>query len=153
MKLMLLLLSLLALPSFAVVEGYKYQFDDPSELARFTSLAENLRCPKCQNQDLADSNAPVASDMRQKIYELMQQGQSDDEIVDYMVARYGDFVKYTPPFKPETLLLWFGPALLFVFGLLLLIAVRRNNNRQQQISPLSAAEQERLQALKEKIKQ
>ncbi len=129
MRLFLLLLSLFSLPSFAVVEGYKYQFDDPAMNERFTELAVNLRCPKCQNQDLADSNAPVASDMRQKIYEQLKAGKTDDEVVQYMVDRYGDFVKYTPPFKPETLLLWFGPALIFIFGLLLFVLARKNQGQ------------------------
>jgi cytochrome c-type biogenesis protein CcmH len=150
MRLFLLLLTLWALPSLAVVEGYKYQFEDPNELARFNALAADLRCPKCQNQDLADSNAPVASDMRQKVYELMLEGKSNDEIVQYMVDRYGDFVKYTPSFKPETVLLWFGPGLLLLFGLALLVLVRKNQNRST--APLTAKEQARLQALQEKSK-
>lgn len=150
MRVVLLVLSLLSLPSFAVVEGYKYQFDDPAMNERFTELAVSLRCPKCQNQDLADSNAPVASDMRQKIYEQLQAGKSDDEVVQYMVDRYGDFVKYTPPFKAETLLLWFGPALLFIFGVLLFVLARKSQG--QALRPLTAEEQARLNELKEKAK-
>lgn len=150
MRYLLLMCCLLSLPALAVVEGHKYRFDDPEDTRRFTQLAEELRCPKCQNQNLADSNAPVASDMREKVYELMQQGKSNDEIVGYMVDRYGDFVRYTPPFRPETLLLWFGPALVFVFGIVLLIAIRKN--QKQAPAPLTDAEQARLQALKDKAK-
>lgn len=140
--------TLFSFSAWAVVDGHKYQFDDPQELQRFTHLAENLRCPKCQNQSLADSDAPVAADMRDKVYELMQQGQDNQGIVDYMVARYGDFVRYSPPMRLETFLLWFGPALFLLFGLLLLIGIRRN--ARSSIKPLSAEEQARLQALTNK---
>lgn len=150
MKYLLLLISLMSASAFAVIEGHKYQFDDPEDTRRFTQLAEDLRCPKCQNQNLADSNAPVASDMREKVYELMLQGKNNDEIVGYMVDRYGDFVRYTPPFRIETLLLWFGPLLVLGLGVLLLVLVRKNQN--QAPTPLTEQERARLEALKEKAK-
>lgn len=131
----------------AVVEGYKYPFEDPEDVKRFQQLAEELRCPKCQNQNLADSNAPVASDMRGKMYELMQDGQSNQEVVDYMVARYGDFVHYKPPVRGSTYLLWAGPAIVFVLGALLVVGIRRSKDRQ--IQPLSQQEQDRLKAIKQ----
>lgn len=150
MRVLLLLLSCLwVMPSLAVVEGYKYQFETVEETERFVHLAEALRCPKCQNQNLADSNSPVASDMRQKVYELMLKGQNNEEITQYMIDRYGDFVTYKPPFRPETLLLWFGPILILAFGLLLLMSIRKNQNKQA-ASPLTAEEQRRLEALKQK---
>ncbi len=150
MKLISLLFSVLlfSLPAQAVVEGYKYQFDSEQDNERFAALVKDLRCPKCQNQDLADSNAPVASDMREKVYEMMQAGKSDDEIVGYMVDRYGDFVHYTPPVSSQTYLLWFGPLLVFILGLIVLIAIRRG--QKQPPLPLSEEEQARLQALKNK---
>ncbi|WP_430461938.1 cytochrome c-type biogenesis protein [Thalassolituus sp. LLYu03] len=138
----------LSLPAVAVVEGYKYQFDNQTDTERFNQLTKDLRCPKCQNQDLADSSAPVASDMRGKIYDMMIAGKSDDEIVGYMVDRYGDFVHYTPPVGGKTFLLWFGPVLAFVFGLLLLALLRRG--QKQGPAPLSDEEKARLQALKNK---
>src|SRR5690554_7796399 len=128
MRAILLLVLMYSLPSLAVVEGYKYQFDSVEETQRFVHLAENLRCPKCQNQSLSDSDSPVASDMRQKVYELMLEGKDNKEVTQYMVDRYGDFVSYEPPFRPETLLLWFGPVLIFSFGGLLIISVRKNQN-------------------------
>ena len=150
MKLISLLFSVLlfSLPAQAVVEGYKYQFDNEQDDERFAALVKDLRCPKCQNQDLADSNAPVASDMREKVYDMMQAGKSDDEIVGYMVDRYGDFVHYTPPVSSQTYLLWFGPLLVFIFGLIVLIAIRRG--QKQPPLPLSEEERARLQALKNK---
>jgi len=137
--------------ALAVVEGHKYPFDNQHDTERFNQLAEDLRCPKCQNQNLADSNAPVARDMRDKVYELMQQGKSDDEVVGYMVDRYGDFVRYKPPMRLETFLLWFGPLILFALGLVLLVAVRPKGTQRQAATgsePLTADEQAKLERLK-----
>lgn len=150
MKLFLFVLTLLSVPAVAVIDGHKYRFDDELRNKRFASLAEDLRCPKCQNQNLADSDAPVAADMRDKIYEMMQAGASDTEIVGYMVDRYGDFVRYNPPLKAETILLWFGPAIMLALGVVLLIAMRRSQSRAP--APLTEEEQARLQALKNKAK-
>lgn len=147
-KWMLMLLVCFSLPAFAVVEGYKYQFDSQQDTDRFNKLAEDLRCPKCQNQNLADSNAPVASDMREKVYEMMQSGSSDEQIVDYMVDRYGDFVHYTPPVKSKTIFLWAAPAVVFVIGLLVLVMIRRG--QKQAPKPLTEEEKARLNALKNK---
>lgn len=102
-----------------------YVFDDPAQRQLFQKLSENLRCPKCQNQNIAGSNALVSQDMKRKVYELLQQGYSEGEIIDYMKQRYGDFVYYQPPLNPLTLFLWMGP-LLFVL-LLLVILIRRRN--------------------------
>lgn len=141
---------LLSWPALAVVEGYKYQFENLDDTQRFVHLNEALRCPKCQNQNLADSNSPIASDMREKIYELMLDGQTDEEITQYMVDRYGEFVRYKPSFNPETAMLWFGPALMLVFGLILLFAIRSNMNRSAKVAPLSAEEQAKLDKIQEK---
>lgn len=140
-----LVLALLSWPALAVVDGQKYPFDDLEQVARFQALAEELRCPKCQNQNLADSNSPVAADMRDKMYELMQQGKTDEDIEQYMVARYGDFVLYTPPFRSDTLLLWLGPLVALVIGFVVLILVRRG---RPVAAPLTPEEQARLQALR-----
>lgn len=89
-----------------------YTFDSPEQQARFDALTEELRCPKCQNNNLADSNAPIARDLRQRVYELIKAGKSDEEILAYLKARYGDFITYKPPLNTVTLLLWTGPFLL-----------------------------------------
>ena len=107
-----------------------YQFDDPAKEKRFQTLAFELRCPKCQNQNLADSNAEIAQDLRAKIYQMLNTDKSDAEIVDYMVARYGDFVLYEPRVKPHTYILWFGPAILLVFGLLVIFLILRSRNKK-----------------------
>jgi cytochrome c-type biogenesis protein CcmH len=119
---------------------------DPVKAARAVKLAEKLRCLVCQNQTIADSNAELANDLRGQIREQIAAGRSDDEIVSYMVARYGDFVLYQPPFKATTVLLWLGPALLVLIGLTLLL---RNVRRRQQAeaTPLSDDERARAQRL------
>ncbi|MCX7628100.1 MAG: cytochrome c-type biogenesis protein CcmH [Methylophilaceae bacterium] len=90
--------------------------DDPEVEARLKALSSELRCLVCQNQTLADSSAALAEDLRQEIRALIAQGLSDQEIIDYLVARYGDFVRYRPPLKATTLLLWIGPGLLLAAG-------------------------------------
>lgn len=91
-------------------------FSNEAEAVRFQHLVAELRCTVCQNQNLADSNASLAKDLRQKVFELIQAGKSDQQIKDYLAERYGDFVLYSPPLKPLTWLLWFGPALVFLLG-------------------------------------
>src|SRR3546814_989627 len=92
------------------------QFNDRAEAERFHALTEELRCVKCQNQSLADSNAQIAQDLRQEVLDLMRQGKTDAEVKQYLVARYGEFVLYRPRVEPTTWLLWFGPAVLFLIG-------------------------------------
>jgi cytochrome c-type biogenesis protein CcmH len=114
---------------------------DPVANARAVKLSEKLRCLVCQNQSIADSNAELAVDLRTQIREQIAAGRSDDQIVEYMVTRYGDFVLYEPPFKPTTILLWVGPLLLLVGGFFILI---RNLRRRPATEPtLTAEEQER----------
>ena len=103
-----------------------FKFDTPSEELHFKKLIEEIRCLVCQNQSLADSDAELAHDLRAEVYEMVQDGKTDAEIVDFLVARYGDFVLYNPPVKPATYLIWFGPfVLLLIAAILLLRAVRR----------------------------
>jgi cytochrome c-type biogenesis protein CcmH len=122
--------------------------------ARLKNLEQELRCLVCQNQTLADSNAPLAEDLRREVRELAQQGKSDAEIKQYLVARYGDFVLYKPPVKPTTWLLWFGPFAFLVGGALVWLVVlrrRRNggsDNAQPAASgPIDVEQSERARAL------
>ncbi len=104
------------------------RFDDPDNEQRFVQLTEELRCLVCQNQNLADSDAPLAHDLRQEIFEMMQAGRTDDEIKTFLVERYGDFVLYRPPMKGNTLMLWAMPGLLLLLGAVALtLAVRRRS--------------------------
>ena len=100
---------------------------DPVIHARMMKLASVLRCLMCQNQTIADSHAPLAEDLRNQITEQMQQGKTDEEIMAYMVARYGDFVLYRPPLKATTVLLWGGPALLVLLGIGLVVRTARRS--------------------------
>jgi len=115
---------------------------------RVTSIAQDLRCLVCQNQTIADSHAPLAIDLKNQIREKIGQGMSNDQIVDYMVQRYGDFVLYRPPVKAITLALWFGPAVILLLGLVMLFRHLARRRREQAIdAPLTDAEHERARAL------
>ncbi|MDR3442510.1 MAG: cytochrome c-type biogenesis protein CcmH [Legionella sp.] len=96
-----------------------YPLDSARQEAQFNHLLKDLRCLVCQNQDLADSNADLAKDLRAQVYRLVKEGKSDSEISDYMTSRYGDFILFKPPVKAVTYLLWFGPALFLVLGFII----------------------------------
>ena len=102
---------------------------DPALEARMVRITSELRCLVCQNQTIADSNASLAVDLRREARALIRQGKSDAEVIDYMTARYGDFVLYRPPLRATTLLLWFGPALMLVLGGAVLVIVLRRRSR------------------------
>ena len=123
----ILILLLFSTPLNAATD--RYQFFTPAAQQRFDHLLLQLRCLVCQNQTLADSNAPLAEDLRHQVYEMIEKGQSDEVITDFLVKRYGEFVLFEPPFNQTTYLLWFGPFVLLVLGALLLfcfIYKRRN---------------------------
>ena len=107
---------------------------------RAAALSEQLRCLVCQNQSIAESNAELAVDLRREIGKQINAGKSDGEIIDFMVARYGDFVLYRPPVKAHTLLLWFGPALLAAAALIAFMRAQRNRRQRAADQPLSEAE-------------
>lgn len=104
-------------------------FNSPEDEARYQVLTEELRCLVCQNQNLADSNAELAQDLRRQTYEMVQAGKSNEEIVAYMVQRYGDFVLYRPPFRPATLLLWIGPFVFLAIGVVILLGFIRRRTK------------------------
>jgi cytochrome c-type biogenesis protein CcmH len=119
-------LALLALAASAAFAIDPLPFKDEVQQVRFQKLVAELRCTVCQNQNLADSNAELAKDLRLKVFELMQEGRSDDQIKQFLVDRYGDFVLYEPPMKPTTWALWFGPAVVVLIGAILIVnSVRR----------------------------
>jgi len=120
--------------------------DDPALEKRVMALSENLRCLVCQNQTIADSPAELAKDLKKQIREKMQQGMSDRDIIDYLVARYGDFVLYRPPLKGTTMLLWFGPLLFLAAGLAALF-YRVTRRRKDAAAKLSDADRARAAAL------
>ncbi|MEO8402043.1 MAG: cytochrome c-type biogenesis protein [Gammaproteobacteria bacterium] len=115
MKIIFLILLIIPLQLFAAEDFY--HFNSSAEQIRFTQLTTQLRCLVCQNQNLAESNAPLATDLRDHVYAQLMRGQSDKQIVDYLVARYGDFILYRPPLNGATLGLWFGPFLFLILAL------------------------------------
>ena len=126
-----------------------HEFADGSQRQHYYDLAAVLRCPKCQNQSIAESSSPIANDLRGEIRRMLIEGKSDKQIIDFMVARYGEFVLYDPPLSSRTVLLWLGPAiLLLVGGVTVGVLVRsRRRTGSTDISALSEAEKNRLAKL------
>lgn len=137
MKAQTLLLSLLLMTSL-------YAADQAELDAREARLATQLRCVVCQNQTVAESNAPLAADMRSEIRKQLENGRSDQQVIDFFEQRYGSFVHYRPPFRPATWLLWGAPFLFGLCGLALLFRVLRRRNREPHAQPLS--DEQRAQA-------
>ncbi len=128
-----------------------YVFKDKVTEIRFNALNKELRCPKCQNQNLADSNSPIAADLRREVYDMLQQGKADMEIVDFMVSRYGEFVLYRPRVSSLTYLLWYGPAGLLIIGAIVVVIVLRRKPVKNAQKPLNNDQKEKLaQILKNK---
>jgi len=142
MRRALLWLVLCLLPALAFAQAIQpLPFRDRAEEVRFQKLSSELRCPMCQNETLADSNAPIAHDLRRQVFEMIQAGKSDDEIKAYLVDRYSQFVLYKPPVEPSTWLLWFGPALLLVAGgIVVAIQVRRRARQAPASTPANDTE-------------
>ena len=139
-----------ALSAVAVVDTWDFSSDDLR--TRYLEFTQILRCPKCQNQNLADSNAPIAEDLRKELYRLLEEGKTDADIIEFMVARYGDYVLYDPPLEKRTWVLWLTPAALLLVGLAVLVILVRT--RASDASPadrgsnaLSTTERQRLDAL------
>jgi len=127
----------------AVIETY--DFSDSKLEARYQLLSEELRCPKCQNQNIADSNAPISQDLRRLLHQQLETGATDEEILEFMVARYGEFVRYRPPFNAVTAVLWLAPVILLLAGLAGLLLLLRG--RRQESAALTAEDQAQLTAL------
>jgi cytochrome c-type biogenesis protein CcmH len=121
--------------------------DDPAVEARLKQLAGELRCLVCQNQTLADSNAPLAEDLRREVREMIVKDMSDREIVDFLVSRYGDFVLYRPPLKTTTMLLWVGPFVLLVGGGIALAVTLRRRQRMVENAVITDEEHRRVERL------
>lgn len=133
--------------SYAAIEPR--DFADDSQRERYHELAVELRCPKCQNQSIAESDSPIANDLRGEIHRMLREGRSDEQIIDFMVARYGDFVLYDPPLSGRTALLWLSPAALLLAGgaIVAAIVATRRRSRPAPVSSLSDGEQRRLGGL------
>jgi len=147
-----LALALLLVAGSAVAVIETYDFSNPELESRYRQLSAELRCPKCQNQNIADSNAPISQDLRKLLYQQLEQGASDQEILDYMVARYGEFVRYRPRFSGATAILWLAPALLLLAAVVVVfLSLRsRRDTRTTTTATLSDEDQQQLQALLDK---
>ncbi|MBM4207304.1 MAG: cytochrome c-type biogenesis protein CcmH [Gammaproteobacteria bacterium] len=144
----LISLVLLALLPFAVSAVDVYQLSDPEQQKAYETLTSELRCLVCQNQNVADSNAELAGDLRRQVYEMLQQGKSKEEIITFMTDRYGDFVLYNPPLKAKTGLLWLGPMLFLLTGLgMVLWFIKRR--KKATISAISSGQQAEIRRLLE----
>ncbi|MEX2150623.1 MAG: cytochrome c-type biogenesis protein [Steroidobacteraceae bacterium] len=134
MRYALLMVALfLAGQAFAIDGGRA--FEDPAQQERYERLIRDLRCLVCQNQSIADSNATLASDLRREVRDLMEAGQSDEQISRFMTERYGDFVLYRPPLRPRTWLLWSAPALLLLGGIGIAVLVIARRARAARANP------------------
>ena len=142
-----LLVIILLIPCLAAAEEARPLADNPQVEARLKHLAVELRCLVCQNQTLADSNAPLAEDLRREVREMIAKDMSDREIIDFLVQRYGDFVLYRPPWKASTTLLWLGPFLLLIAGATALVLVLRKRQKKLVDVTLSEAEHNRVAQL------
>ncbi|MBD1556076.1 cytochrome c-type biogenesis protein CcmH [Vibrio sp. S9_S30] len=144
----LLAIALFALPALARIEVY--EFDSVEQEQLFKELGHTLRCPKCQNNSIGDSNAILAQDLRLKVYEMLKEGKTEQEIIDYMIARYGNFVTYNPPITVATSILWIGPIGVLVIGFgFIVLRSRRKPSRQDSVKSVDwdAEKEAQLQAL------
>ncbi|UTA49239.1 cytochrome c-type biogenesis protein CcmH [Simiduia sp. 21SJ11W-1] len=122
-----------------------YEFEDPELRARYQLFTEEMRCPKCQNQNLAGSDSPIAADLRRELHRLLMEGKTDEQITDFMVARYGDFILYKPRVQSNTLMLWLTPLVLFALGVAIVLWFARG--RARPVKTISDEERARLDAL------
>ena len=133
----------------APMETFKFESD--AQEKTFRKLSDELRCLVCQNQSIADSDAGLAKDLRAEIYGMLQAGKNEEEIKEFMVARYGDYVLYEPPFEPMTWLLWFGPLVIFITGLYYARGFIKQQNQADVPDELSTEEIERLKDLQSEL--
>lgn len=141
-----LLILILAIGMVHAKEAAPLAADEAVE-KKMVAISEELRCLVCQNESLASSHAELAADLRFEIRNMIKEGKSNEQIMEFMVTRYGDFVRYRPPLKGTTLLLWFGPGLLLAIALISLVRYLRRRNLLINDAPLSEAEQQKINQL------
>jgi len=146
MAILLVAVFWLSSPAQAEVDEV-YDFKTRAEEQRYQELISELRCPKCQNQNIADSNAPISKDMRDQVYRLMQNGATNDEIVNALVSRFGEFVQYKPPVDKRTIVLWAFPAIAVIGGFLVVAGIVLRSRRREQEPALSDDEKTRAEGI------
>ncbi len=142
------LLPVLSINSWAVIETY--EFADNDNRKRYYSFVDELRCPKCQNQNLAGSNSPIAKDLRRELHRLIEEGSSDDNIKQFMVKRYGNFVLYKPPVDKNTIIIWAAPAILGFIAVFVALLFRSRQARADKGLKLTVEEEKDLAAVLKK---
>lgn len=145
MRTLLFFVLFLSLQIHAAIETYDFSTDD--DRLRYQQMVHDLRCPKCQNQNLSGSNSPIAKDLRRETYRLVNEGQSDEAIKAFMVKRYGNFVLYEPPVDSKTTFIWFAPLVLFVLALLTVLMVKIGVQKRDKHATLSEQEANRLEEI------
>ncbi|RTR25851.1 heme lyase NrfEFG subunit NrfF [Shewanella atlantica] len=144
----MILLSMTLISSAFATPVDTYEFKSVDNQKRALELAHSLRCPQCQNQNLIDSNSPVAQDLRLEVYEMVDAGKADNEIIEFMTSRYGEFVLYKPRMEAKTYVLWLGPIALLLFGLLIgFFFIRKQRISDVDVQEISAEEQKELDKL------
>lgn len=146
-KLLLLLFfaSFFASPAWAAIEVYEFDLEEQEQ--RFKKLTSEMRCPMCLNINLSGSDAPIASDLRAEIYDQIREGRSNDEIIDFMTVRYGDFILYRPPLNRGTFFLWFGPGLMLLAGFIVVVRMLKSSQASANDTGLSPEENKKLQEI------
>lgn len=140
--------TLLLISPFALASEAQPMAADPALEKRVEEVAAELRCLVCQNQTIAESHADLAVDLKNQVRAMLREGKSNEDVVNYMVERYGDFVRYKPPVKPTTWFLWFGPGILIMVGLAVLyVTLRKRSRRVQEAAPISEDEHRKAQQL------
>jgi len=146
MKKVIIFLSFLVFVTAAEAAVEVKEFNTPQQEQRYKKLINEFRCVVCQNQNIADSNAELAKDLRKQVYKMIMAGESDEAILDFMVTRYGDFVLYNPQFNSTTFLLWAGPFIIFIIGLYVLLSFIRQRKKVV-VTTLSTNDKEKLEQL------
>jgi len=146
-NLILLFLAFLLLPVVSQAAIEEYAFEEEVQEERFKQLTYEMRCPKCLNSNIAGSDAPIAADLRKEVYDQILEGRTDQEILDFMSSRYGDFILYRPRLTAGTLVLWFGPALLLLGGIIIVRRMMLQSQDAATEAGLTQKEQEELDKL------
>ena len=142
-----LLFAVVAMAGIASAASSLYRFDSADQAQRFEVLTRQLRCLVCQGESIADSHADLAKDMRSQVHEMLVAGRSNEQIIQFMTDRYGDFILYRPPFVPRTYFLWVGPLLLLLLACTAIMYYVRSARRERALTGLQQSEQERLSRL------
>lgn len=146
MKIVIMIMIFWASPVLFAADDL-YAFDNEQQMKQFQSLIKQYRCPKCQNQTIADSSAPLAKDLRDRVHQMIKAGKDDVAITTYLVDRYGDFVNYSPPVKPSTWFLWFAPIIIIILIFFIVFRRIKHNESHSEKMTTTSADHERIHSI------